>query len=80
MVRYLSLGILVILLIFERPVLADVHFAGFGHISEPAAADTRGPVQTEKASLANLAPVLLPFFNNGPLFSPPGTYVDDGPE
>jgi len=77
MVRYLSLGILVILLIFERPVLADEHFAGFGDINQPATADTWGPVQTEKASLANLAPVLLPFFNNGPLFGLPGTEVDD---
>ena len=32
-----------------------------------------GPVPTEKASLANLAPVLLPYFNNGPVFGVPGT-------
>ena len=32
---------------------------------------------TEKASLANLAPVLLPYFNNGPVFGLPGTEVGD---
>jgi porin len=34
-------------------------------------------VPTEKASLANLAPVLLPYFNNGPVFGLPGTEVGD---
>ncbi len=77
MVRYLSLGIFVILLVFGRSALADEHFAGFGHINQPATADTWGPVQTEKASIANLAPVLLPFFNNGLLFGMPGTEVGD---
>ena len=32
-----------------------------------------GPVPTHKASLANLAPILLPYFNNGPVFGLPGT-------
>ena len=36
-----------------------------------------GPVPTEKASLANLAPVLLPYFNNGPVFGLPGTELGD---
>ena len=31
------------------------------------------PVPTEKASLSNLAPVLLPYFNNGPVFGISGT-------
>ena len=31
------------------------------------------PVPTQKASLVNLAPVLLPYFNNGPVFGLPGT-------
>ena len=35
------------------------------------------PVPTEKASLTNLAPVLLPHFNNGPVFGVSGTDVDD---
>ena len=37
------------------------------------AADSWGPVPTKKASLANLAPYLLPYFNNGPVFGLPGT-------
>src|SRR5450432_2791532 len=36
-----------------------------------------GPVPTEDVSLANLAPVLLPYFNNGPVFGLPGTTVGD---
>jgi porin len=31
------------------------------------------PEPTKKASLANLAPALLPYFNNGPVFGLPGT-------
>ncbi len=77
MTRYLYVGIFVILLIFERAAFADEHFAGFGRINQPATADTWGPVQTEKASLANLAPVLLTFFNNGPVFGLPGTDATD---
>jgi porin len=36
-----------------------------------------GPVPTRKASLANLAPVFLPFLNNGPVFGLPGTNAGD---
>jgi porin len=36
-----------------------------------------GPVPTKKASLANLAPVFLPFLNNGPVFGLPGTNAGD---
>src|SRR5437763_183498 len=32
------------------------------------AADSWSPVPTKKASVANLAPYLLPYFNNGPVF------------
>lgn len=35
-------------------------------------ADSWGPVPTKKASVANLAPYLLPYFNNGPVFGLPG--------
>ena len=35
------------------------------------------PMPAEKASLANLAPFLLPYFNNGPVFGLPGTEVSD---
>ncbi len=37
------------------------------------AADSWGPVPTKKLSVANLAPYLLPYFNNGPVFGLPGT-------
>lgn len=36
-----------------------------------------GPAPTQKVSLANLAPALLPYFNNGPVFGVPGTDVSD---
>jgi hypothetical protein len=36
-----------------------------------------GLVPTKNASLANVAPVLLPYFNNGPVFGLPGTEVGD---
>jgi hypothetical protein len=40
-------------------------------------ASSWGPVPTQKVSLANLAPALLPYFNNGPVFGVPGTDVSD---
>ena len=45
--------------------------------SAATAADSWGPVPTEKVSPANLAPFLLPYFNNGPVFGLPGTEVGD---
>jgi len=45
--------------------------------SRTTEADSWGPVATKKASVANLAPALLPFFNNGPVFGLPGTEVGD---
>jgi hypothetical protein len=56
----------------------DENLAGFGEIGTPPAAsysDPFGPVETEKISLANEAPVLLPYFNNGPVFGLPGTQL-----
>jgi len=81
-VNHLAPGILVL---FSMAIAeADEHFAGFRHLdvsSEPLeatqAAPDWGPVPTDKASVANLAPVLLPFFNNGPVFGLPGTVVGD---
>lgn len=35
--------------------------------------DQFGAVPTDKKSLANLAPLLIPYFNNGPVFGLPGT-------
>jgi hypothetical protein len=45
--------------------------------SRATATDSWGPVATKNASIANLAPVFLPFFNNGPVFGLPGTEVGD---
>jgi porin len=36
-----------------------------------------GPTETAKVSLANLAPFLLPYFNNGSVFGLPGTEEGD---
>jgi porin len=36
-------------------------------------AEPWGPVRTEKTSIVNLAPGLLPYFNNAPVFGIPGT-------
>ena len=41
------------------------------------AAEPWGPVPTDKLSIANVAPVLLPYFNNGPVFGLPGTILGD---
>jgi len=68
------------------------NFDGFGHLIEPQAtpatvtapsrghgqADPWGPVHTDHLSLANAAPVLLPFFNNAPVFGLPGTVANQG--
>src|SRR5436309_150464 len=76
--------ILAISLLWSASAIATENFAGFRHIDasgEPPgtaqAAPDWGPVQTDKASIANLSPVLLPFFNNGPVFGLPGTVVGD---
>src|SRR6185503_1929276 len=45
--------------------------------SRATAAVSWGSVPTEKASVANVAPALLPYFNNGPVFGLPGTEVGD---
>ncbi len=43
---------------------------------EPAT-DPWAPVPTKKASLANVAPLILPYLNNGSVFGLPGTDVGD---
>jgi porin len=71
---------------FGAPMTPDVD-AGQNEIAKPThdndpikekttpsrVADSWGPVPTKKASVANLAPYLLPYFNNGPVFGLPGT-------
>jgi len=59
---------------------AEEHVSGFANLSEPQSTTTLedwGPVPTDKESIANLAPGLLPFFNNGPVFGLPGTVTGD---
>src|SRR4051812_8944050 len=81
---HLALYILVTSLLPVAVAQADQNFAGFRHIdangeargSAQTASDW-GPVRTDNASIANLSPVLLPFFNNGLVFGLPGTVVGD---
>src|SRR5947208_5815548 len=82
--NHLAPRILAVSLLWSTSAIATENFAGFRHIDasgEPPAATQAapdwGPVQTDTASIANLSPVLLPFFNNGPVFGLPGTVVSD---
>lgn len=43
----------------------------------PTSMESWGPVPTDKISLVNVAPILLPFFNNGAVFGIPGTVTGD---
>src|ERR1700760_3264824 len=79
-VNNLLLWILAVSLLSVAIAAGDQNFAGFRHIDasgEPSQGVDWGPVATDKPSVANLSPVLLPFFNNGPVFGLPGTVVDD---
>ena len=82
-VNHLAPCILAISLLWSASAIATENFAGFRHLDAsggpPAATQAAdgGPVQTDKASIVNLSPVLLPFFNNGPVFRLPGTVVGD---
>ena len=57
-------------------VLRYIQSAGEPSISD-SATDFWGPVPTEKTSLINVAPCILPFVNNGPVFGVPGTVTGD---
>ncbi|HST09477.1 MAG TPA: hypothetical protein VLL05_03815, partial [Terriglobales bacterium] len=63
---------------------AQEGLSGFHRISHDKPKDEKGTeednfgaVSTNKKSLANLAPLLLPYFNNGPVFGLPGTETGD---
>jgi porin len=62
--RSLLLFILLNLLSAE-PAFADENLGGFQHLTTPT--------PPTRKSVVDLAPVLLPFFNNGPVFGIPGT-------
>src|SRR5215469_4134502 len=82
-VGYTFLGMALLHVVFIRTALAQAEGLGnFRRIAEPAGLEKPGPpdwgpVPTGKLSLANVAPGLLPFFNNGPVFGLPGTVVGD---
>jgi porin len=68
------------LLLTAAGARAEEHVAGFANLSESQSTtplEDWGPVPTHKESIANLAPGLLPFFNNGPVFGLPGTVTGD---
>jgi hypothetical protein len=69
-----------LLLLTSAPLLlAQEGLEGLRHVDEPPvsqAADIFGAVPTDKISLLNLAPVVAPYLNNGPVFGLPGTNVD----
>jgi len=55
----------------EGVVNGDEGLANFGHIA------TAKPAPKERLSLATVAPGLLPFFNNAPVFGLPGTVEEN---
>jgi porin len=61
-----SLLLIVLLYLWcAAPALADENLGGFQHLTTPT--------PTTRKSVVDLAPVLLPFFNNAPVFGIPGT-------
>jgi porin len=46
---------------------------GEGTPTDKSETNSWGPAPTQKTSLVDLAPALLPYFNNGPVFGLPGT-------
>lgn len=73
-------ALLVLLLASAQALHAQEGLESLRHVSEaPASTETTtdifGPVPTDKISLINLAPVVAPYLNNGPVFGLPGTNV-----
>jgi porin len=72
-------------LAFAGAVLATESFAegnenGFSYVYTATPQPPAGPwgrVPGVSVSIANTAPVVLPFLNNGPVFGLPGTVVGD---
>ncbi|WP_346837404.1 carbohydrate porin [Microbulbifer sp. SAOS-129_SWC] len=62
------------------PSRAGENISGFTYLDNPTTettAETFGPTSSNCLSIANVAPVLLPYVNNGPVFGLPGTIVGD---
>lgn len=70
---------LLLLLASTTILLAQEGLESLRHVDEPPtsqATDPFGPVPTKRISILNLAPVVAPYLNNGPVFGLPGTNVD----
>src|SRR6266566_8324069 len=70
--------VLALLLASAPALLAQEGLESLRHVNEPAVTqptDVFGAVPTDKISLLNLAPVVAPYLNNGPVFGLPGTNV-----
>ena len=65
--------VVLVLFLAVAGIIADPPTCQAQSPASATAAGFWGPVETKKASVANLAPALLPFFNNGPVFGLPGT-------
>jgi carbohydrate-selective porin OprB len=90
-VKYLALALCASVFFFGRPALAEDSLAGFGNIAGGAPTPpVQKPVaprkmlkapskeagnQTAQVSIATVAPGLLPYFNNAPVFGLPGTVL-----
>ena len=61
----------------QKSKASDTKAAGQEKKTETTSQDPWGPVPSEKLSIANIAPGLLPFFNNAPVFGLPGTVTGD---
>ncbi len=71
-------NLLALLLVCAQVLFAQEGLESLRHVSEPttkpqAVSEPFGAVPTRKISLLNLAPVLAPYLNNGPVFGLPGT-------
>ena len=77
--HHAAFALAAVIVAFVQPASADQGLANFGSLQAPVSTGQQdwGPVPTDKASIANLAPGLLPFFNYGPVFGLPGTVVGD---
>ena len=79
--KHLKLGVCISVLLIGKAALAQEGHDGSTRSSAAAASGTAsgtsvvpwGPVPTNKKSLVNLEPWLLPFVNNAPVFGIPGT-------
>jgi len=77
--RILKSTALLLLLVSTTSLLAQEGMESLRHLDDPQASQITnpfGPIPTTKISILNLAPVVAPYLNNGPVFGLPGTDVD----